>query len=88
MEVDLTRCELFLVWPLCPLTIPQTVSAIYSFFRAMTLHPEIQKRAQKEIDEVIGHDRLPGFADRENLPYLNALCKEVMRTHCVAPIGM
>lgn len=51
------------------------------------LYPGIQRKAQKEIDDIIGHDRLPDFADRENLPYINALCKEVMRTYVVAPLG-
>lgn len=51
----------------------KTVSAVYSFFLAMTLHPEVAKKAQAEIDKQIGNDRLPTFADREHLPYLNAL---------------
>ena len=65
----------------------QTVSAIYSFFLAMTLYPEVQKRAQEELDRVIGNDRLPGFEDRENLPYVEALVKEVFRFHPVVPLG-
>lgn len=49
--------------------LPQTVSAIKSFFLAMTLYPEVQKKAQAEIDTVIGADRLPSFEDRERLLY-------------------
>ena len=49
----------------------QTVSAVYSFFLAMTLHPEAQKKAQDELDRVVGPDRLPTFADRPNLPYVD-----------------
>lgn len=45
----------------------------------MTLHPEVQRRAQAEIDAVVGHDRLPSFADREHLPYTEALVQEVFR---------
>lgn len=63
------------------------MSAIYSFFLAMTLHPEWQCKAQKEIDEVIGNDRLPTLADRENLPYVDALMKEVLRFKPVANLG-
>lgn len=65
-----------------------TVSAIYSFFLAMTLHPEVLKKAQAEIDAIIGNDRLPIFADRENLPYVDALVTEVFRWHSVAPLGL
>jgi cytochrome P450 len=53
----------------------------------MTLFPDVQSKAQEEIDRVIGNDRLPGFADRENLPYVNALQREVFRWQPVAPIG-
>jgi hypothetical protein len=65
----------------------QTVSSIYSFFLAMTLHPEVMKKAQAEIDAVVGSDRLPGFEDRENLPYVDALAKEVLRWNSVVPTG-
>lgn len=69
------------------LTYCQTVSAIYSFFLAVTLHPEIAKKAQAEIDSVVGNDRLPTFADREHLPYLDALVQEVFRWNSVVPTG-
>ncbi|KAF7301611.1 hypothetical protein MIND_00726600 [Mycena indigotica] len=64
------------------------VSAIYAFFLAMTLHPQVQAKAQQEIDSVIGSDRLPTFADREDLPYVEALVKEVLRWHSVVPTGV
>jgi cytochrome P450 len=66
----------------------QTVSAIYSFFLAMTLFPDVQKRAQAEIDAVVGPGRLPSFADRDSLPYTEALVKEVLRWNVVLPTGM
>lgn len=65
----------------------QTVSAIYSLFLAMTLFPEVQKKAQAEIDAVVGNDRLPSFSDRSQLPYVEALVKEVLRWNVVAPLG-
>ncbi|KAG5644939.1 hypothetical protein DXG03_007404 [Asterophora parasitica] len=64
-----------------------TVSAIYSFFLAMALHPEVAKKAQAEIDAVVGNDRLPTFEDRAHLPYLDALTKEVLRWNAVVPTG-
>jgi len=54
----------------------------------MSLYPEAQHNAQAEIDEVIGNTRFPTFADRENLPYVNALCREVLRFHSVVPTGL
>jgi cytochrome P450 len=53
----------------------------------MALHPDVMKKAQAEIDTVVGNDRLPTFADREHLPYVNALCKEVFRWNSVTPAG-
>ncbi|KAG6848244.1 hypothetical protein H0H93_001985 [Arthromyces matolae] len=55
---------------------------------AMTLHPECQKRAQEEIDRVIGSDRLPDFSDRDSLPYVQCVLQEVMRWNPVVPLGI
>ncbi|KAG6873914.1 hypothetical protein C0995_009694 [Termitomyces sp. Mi166 len=65
-----------------------TVSAIYSFFLAMALNPEIMRKAQAEIDSVVGNDRLPTLEDRQYLPYIDALTKEVFRWNVVAPLGL
>ncbi|KAG2040012.1 cytochrome P450 [Suillus americanus] len=65
-----------------------TVSSIYSFFLAMTLFRDVQKKAQAEIDAVVGPDRLPSFADRDSLPYTEALAKEVLRWNVVVPTGI
>jgi len=53
----------------------------------MVTHPEVQRKAQAEIDRVVGNDRLPTSADQPNLPYIDALVKEVLRWHPVAPLG-
>ncbi|KAG6836101.1 hypothetical protein H0H93_011374 [Arthromyces matolae] len=65
-----------------------SVAAVHSFFLAMALHPEAAKKAQEEIDRVIGNDRLPTYEDRPHLPYVEALASEVLRWHAVAPIGV
>ncbi|KAF9463769.1 cytochrome P450 [Collybia nuda] len=65
-----------------------TVSAEYAFFLAMVLNPEVQKKAQAEIDAVIGNERLPSLADRSQLPYIMALVTEVLRWNSVAPTGV
>jgi cytochrome P450 len=53
----------------------------------MALHPEVQEKARAELDAVVGQDRLPDFGDRPNLPYVEAVAKEVARWHCVTPTG-
>jgi len=65
-----------------------TVSAEYAFFLAMVLNPDVQKKAQKEIDAVIGHRRLPKLSDLPHLPYINAVLTEVLRWNSVAPTGV
>ncbi|KAL7277161.1 hypothetical protein ACG7TL_009007 [Trametes sanguinea] len=65
-----------------------TVATFYAFFCAMLLHPEVQKRAHAELDSVVGPDRLPEHADRASLPYIDAIIKETLRWHNVAPLGM
>ena len=52
----------------------------------MALYPEVQKKAQAEIDAVVGSTRLPDFDDRPSLPYINAIVKESMRWHLVLPL--
>jgi cytochrome P450 len=67
--------------------IYQTVAALMSFFAAMLLYPDIQKKAQDELDSVIGRERLPTFEDRSRLPFIDAACKEILRWHPVTPLG-
>ncbi|KAG5987814.1 hypothetical protein E4U52_007200 [Claviceps spartinae] len=64
-----------------------TVSSVISFILAMILYPDVQRRAQQEIDQVVGGDRLPCFEDRDHLPYMNAVIKETYRWMPVVPIG-
>ncbi|PWY85939.1 cytochrome protein [Aspergillus heteromorphus CBS 117.55] len=61
------------------------LSTILSFFLAMSLNPEVQRKAQDEIDRVVGTSRLPGHEDRDSLPYINALVKEALRWHPALP---
>ena len=51
----------------------------------MALYPEVQKKAQAEIDTIVGPNRLPDFHDRPSLPYINAVIKELARWNLVVP---
>jgi cytochrome P450 len=46
----------------------------------MMRFPEIQRRAQEQIDSVIGQERLPNFSDEKSLPYISAMVKELLRS--------
>jgi cytochrome P450 len=65
-----------------------TVSALTTFVLAMVLYPDAQRKAQDEIDRVIGKGRWPAMVDRPRMPYVEALFLEVLRWHPVAPLGV
>ncbi len=52
----------------------------------MARHPAVQKKAQEEIDRVVGPDRLPAMHDKPFLPYVNHLIAEVLRFNPVVPV--
>ncbi|XP_058205658.1 flavonoid 3',5'-hydroxylase 2-like [Rhododendron vialii] len=54
----------------------------------MIKNPRILKRAQKEMDRVIGRDRRLEESDLPNLPYLQAICKETLRLHPPVPLSI
>ena len=53
----------------------------------MVRNPHVYKKAQEEMDSVVGPDRLPDFADRDALPYLNAIVEELYRWQPGVPLG-
>ncbi|KAJ7595208.1 putative CyP450 monooxygenase [Mycena floridula] len=65
-----------------------TVATLQSIFLAMCLYPDVQKRAQAELDRVVGDQRLPTFDDQPQLPYINALMKEAIRWMPVLPLAI
>jgi cytochrome P450 len=54
----------------------------------MIAFPEVQRRAQVELDAVVGRDRLPTFADAPRLPYICAILKEILRWRPAIPLGV
>ncbi|KAI0357867.1 cytochrome P450 [Trametes cingulata] len=65
-----------------------TSATILTFFLAMVCHPEVQKKAQAELDAVVGPHRLPDFDDQDSLPYVAAIIKECVRWGAVVPLGL
>ncbi|KAF7358919.1 Cytochrome P450 [Mycena sanguinolenta] len=65
-----------------------TAAQLEAFFLAMSIYPDVQMAAQEELERVVGRDRLPDLSDRAQLPYINALCKEVFRWHVASPTGV
>ncbi|TYG74923.1 hypothetical protein ES288_D04G222600v1 [Gossypium darwinii] len=66
-----------------------TVAILLEWIMArMVLHQDIQAKVQKEIDACISHrdDRCVQDSDLPNLPYLQAVVKEVLRLHPPGPL--
>ncbi|KAJ7037884.1 cytochrome P450 [Mycena alexandri] len=63
-----------------------TVSALTTFILAMRLYPEVQAKAQREIDQVVT-GRLPNFSDEARLPYITAIIREIGRWNPVVPLA-
>ncbi|ESK82987.1 cytochrome p450 [Moniliophthora roreri MCA 2997] len=55
---------------------------------AMIAFPEAQRKAQDELDRVIGRGRIPTLDDMDNLPYMRAVVKEVLRWRPASPMGV
>ncbi|XP_070455747.1 cytochrome P450 2D14-like isoform X3 [Equus przewalskii] len=54
----------------------------------MILHPDVQRRVQQEIDEVIGQTRRPEMGDQARMPFTMAVVHEVQRFGDIIPLGV
>ncbi|KDQ08521.1 hypothetical protein BOTBODRAFT_191667 [Botryobasidium botryosum FD-172 SS1] len=65
-----------------------TYGVLAAFIFFMIKHPEIQKKAQAEVDRVVGRGRMPTFEDRQQLPYIDCIIKEIIRWSAIAPAAL
>ena len=54
----------------------------------MMRYPEIQERVQREIDAVVGRNRLPRISNRQDMPYTAAVILELQRLSNIVPLGV
>ncbi|OCH87155.1 cytochrome P450 [Obba rivulosa] len=91
LEPDMTSEEEYnLKWAAAALFAASTdtiASTMATFFLAMTCFPDVQLKAQREIDAVVGTDRLPLASDHKQLPYISAICLEILRWQPAVPLG-
>ncbi|KAL0563744.1 hypothetical protein V5O48_018320 [Marasmius crinis-equi] len=67
--------------------IETTGTTLIVFILAMLHFPQVMKKAQQELDSVVGQQRLPEYSDKPNLPYINAIVNETLRWRPVAVLG-
>ncbi|CAG8653959.1 7692_t:CDS:2 [Ambispora gerdemannii] len=65
-----------------------TASSLTWILAAIANNPEIQLRAQKELDSVVGQSKLPSHKDLPSLPYIRAIVKEGLRWAPPIPMGV
>ncbi|KXN81268.1 Fumitremorgin C synthase [Leucoagaricus sp. SymC.cos] len=68
--------------------VSTTLGSCDAFLLAILLFPETMKKAQKELDAVVGPGRMPDFQDLNSLPYIRAMVKETLRWHPFVPLGI
>ncbi|KAL1847977.1 hypothetical protein VTK73DRAFT_10222 [Phialemonium thermophilum] len=51
-------------------------------------YPDVLRKAQRSVDEVVGRDRLPSFGDLGRIPYITAMVREAFRWRTVAPVAI
>lgn len=81
----LRRCDILAdAFDVCNQT---TSNTLYGWIQAMVLFPEVQKRAQGHIDQIVGAERLPEMEDYPQLPYIRSCIKEATRWMPTAILG-
>lgn len=76
--------------PSSSLNLPrhQFTTVLRTFFLSVLTHPRVQRKAQVELDRVVGSNRLPTMADRPHLPYIEAIYREIMRWNPPLPLAL
>ncbi|KAF2128497.1 cytochrome P450 [Dothidotthia symphoricarpi CBS 119687] len=83
--------DIEIAWDLgimCDAANETTNITLQIFTLACLAHPEWIPMAQKEIEDVVGSDRLPTFEDLNKLPYIQAVIEETFRWRHLAPTGV
>lgn len=78
----------FLAGPTMEAGSDTTAAILVCFLQAMVKWPEFARRAQKQIDAVVGEGRSPTWTDYKDLPYVMAIVKECMRWRPATPLGI
>ncbi|KAK7437469.1 hypothetical protein VKT23_018540 [Stygiomarasmius scandens] len=65
-----------------------TSAFLQNVIMCLTAFPEAQRKAQEEIDRVIGHNHVPRLEDLDQLPYCQAIINETHRFRPIAPLGI
>ena len=65
-----------------------TSSTLTSLMNVLCHYPDVQKKLQRDIAEVIGNSRHPTLKDQANMPYLRATVLEIGRFASAVPFSL
>ncbi|KAH8807459.1 putative O-methylsterigmatocystin oxidoreductase [Xylogone sp. PMI_703] len=65
-----------------------TAATLNTLVLHLAANPRVQQEAEKELMQVVGPNRLPTFADMNNLPYIRACVKEALRINPILAPGI
>lgn len=75
-----------LLWDMITAGMDTTVISVEWAMAELVKNPRAQRKAQEELDRVIGSDRILTESDFPNLPYLQCVVKESLRLHPPTPL--
>jgi cytochrome P450 len=79
---------LIIIWDAMAGGIDTSATSFEWLIYLLINYPKVQEKMQAELDRVVGPNRLPVYADREKLPYCNAVICELFRYKHFAPFGI
>ncbi|KAK6944490.1 Cytochrome P450 [Dillenia turbinata] len=75
-----------LLWDMITAGMDTTAISVEWAMAEAVKHPRVQKKAQEELDRVVGSGRVMTESDFSNLPYLQSVAKEALRLHPPTPL--
>ncbi|KAK7676908.1 hypothetical protein QCA50_020164 [Cerrena zonata] len=88
-SVSMTVIRLILnVFSISLAAVDTTTYSAKAFLLGVSLYPEVKRKAQAELDRVVGPNRLPDFSDYDNLIYIQAIALESIRWMIIFPLGV
>nr|GEX48933.1 cytochrome P450 98A2-like [Tanacetum cinerariifolium] len=75
-----------LLWDMITAGMDTTAISVEWAMAELIKNPRVQQKAQEELDDVIGYERVLTEPDFSNLPYLQCVAKEALRLHPPTPL--
>lgn len=86
-QYDLSEVTVItLLWDMITAGMDTTAITVEWAMAELIRNPDVQRKAQEELDNVVGYERVVTEGDFRDLPYLQAVAKEALRLHPPTPL--